>query len=129
MVDQFLEEVLKQFEQFNSIKNYEFKDSCYPGYFIKFRDDIQDYYGIILGSKQIMYWSKTGVIMGYIENYSETIPFKVIAIYRPTSTYYKITDIENMSVIWKYEEDHKFRISKREIAEKLGIKEDEIIFY
>lgn len=100
--------------------NFSFKDVTKPGYIVELKINESTYFGIILDSKTIVYVNKQGAIKGYINNYTENIPYKIIAIYKPTIEHFKLSDYQNMSVVWEQTKP-KIKKSKSEIEKELGL--------
>lgn len=106
---------------YDIVEKKSFKDFISPGCIVDVDVKGKLLYGIILYNNVLLLIDPGDhTVKGYLSDYTETVPYNIKRIRKPSSEGYKYTD-PNVPVIWEAEED-KVEMSLQEIEEKLGLK-------
>lgn len=114
ILDDFISKFLSQANSTNLVDPIEFKFArLKPGYYVVFNKDNVTYYGIVLSNYRIIYFTSKGQLMGYCSTKCD-----IKKIYKP-GTYYALTDLDQMELVW--EAPKKVTKSISEIEKALGL--------
>ena len=114
ILDDFISKFLSQANSTNLVDPIESKFArLKPGYYVVFNKDNVIYYGIVLSNYRIIYFTSKGQLMGYCSTKCD-----IKKIYKP-GTYYALTDLDQMELVW--EAPKKVTKSISEIEKALGL--------
>ena len=102
------------------MKTPSFEYSVHPGYIIKCEIKGEYHFAIALTPSRSIYMDKTGQVKGYLASPTQDNPYKVVEVRRPTSEYFKLSDFDNMELMWKRPAD-KVKKSIADIEKELGL--------
>lgn len=92
---------------------------------LQIHDDV--FHGIVLANNALMLINpKIHKVIGYLTNYTNVEPYKILRIRKPNEKSYKYTD-PNIPVVWEQESDSKTEMSVEDIEKALGIKSGTLI--
>lgn len=92
---------------------------------MQINDDIC--HGIVLSNNALMLINpKLHKVVGYLTNYTDVAPYKILRIRKPNIESYKYTD-PNVPVMWECESNKKTEMSIDDIEKALGIKSGTLI--
>lgn len=98
-----------------------FNESVIPGCYVDIEVDGKLLCGIILHNKSILIINpEDHTVKGYLSNYTETVPYKILRIRKPNSDCYKYS-CPDVPIIWEIKEE-KIEMTLQEIEDKLGLK-------
>lgn len=126
---------VKSFDDFNSFMNVlgctsnnTFQVNLYPGYYVVIDKGDSLVYGIVIDPKHILYFDKKGSNIKYLANFTDTAPYKIIKVCKPSDTYYQAKDIDMMDIVWQRPKD-KVKRSIADIEKALDLEPGTLEIY
>lgn len=108
----------------DDVSNYD--NFINPGNIVDIKVDDKILHGIVLANKALLLIDpNTHTIKGYLKNYTDIVPYKIMKIRVPNESYYKYTD-DNIPVVWEAL-DKKTEMSMEDIEKALGIKSGTLV--
>lgn len=122
--DELKNEILKRFEK-EEVSNY--SNFITPGSIVDLQVGEEVSHGIVLANNALMLINpKMHKVIGYLTNYTDITPYKMIRIRQPDLFSYKYTD-PNIPVVWESEPVKKTEMSLEDIEKALGIKSGTLV--
>lgn len=126
---------VKSFDDFNAFanalgftNNVEFHTNLHPGYYVVIDKGDSLAYGIVIDTKHILYFDKKGSNVKYLANFTDTEPYKIIKICKPSDIYYQAKDIDMMDIVWQRPKD-KVKRSIADIEKALNLEPGTLEIY
>ena len=107
-------------------KDNRFIDSIRPGYIVDILIDNNIVHGIVLANGVLLLIDgQKHTTIGYLKDYTDSIPYNIIRIRKPNKEQYKYSSKE-VPIVWQKEEP-KVEMSLADIEKKLGIKSGTLV--
>lgn len=122
--DKNLKEVIAKKIETEDTPNYD--SYINPGNIVDMQVGEDVLHGIVLANKALLLINPSKhTVIGYLSQYTDITPYKILKIRQPNAKSYKYTD-PNIPVIWEFK-DQKTEMTLSDIENALGIKSGTLV--